>query len=130
MAKSTRRTPRAGPHERNAAEGRLAAIRTELTAIDYICSGTLLSRTKVCGKPNCACASSRDARHGPYYEWSRLEKGRLAHIVLPADSVPLFRQAVANYRRLRRLLRKWERDSVKVALAVQEGKFNNDNELK
>ena len=108
----------------------MAGIRAELAAIDYICSGTLLSRTKVCGKPNCACASSRDARHGPYYEWSRLEKGRLAHVVLPADSVPLFRQAVANYRRLRKLLRKWERESVRVALAVQAGKSNSINELK
>ena len=62
---------------------RIEQIRRRITGMDYVCSGTLLKRTKVCGKPGCRCAQDPAARHGPYYEWSRLEGGRLVHSVLP-----------------------------------------------
>jgi len=50
------------------ARERIASIRAVLNAMEYLCSGTLLRRTKVCGKPSCRCAQDRSARHGPYYE--------------------------------------------------------------
>ena len=117
MPKSTRRIERGGRSARQRAESQLSAIRTQVAALDYVCSGTLLKRTKVCGKPQCACASKPEARHGPYYEWSRREKGRLAHTVLPLEAVSILRRAIENNRRLRKLLRAWERESARVALA-------------
>ena len=61
------------------ARERIARIRDALSAIDYLCSGTLLQRTKVCGKPGCRCAQDPSARHGPYYEWGHMKGGRLVH---------------------------------------------------
>ena len=55
---------------------RIERIRGELASIDYLCSGTLLERTKVCGKPNCRCATDPAARHGPYYDWGHMRAGR------------------------------------------------------
>lgn len=118
MPKSSRRVERGGRRDRQRAEAQLSAIRAQVAALDYVCSGTLLKRTKVCGKPQCACASNPEARHGPYYEWSRRQKGRLAHTVLPAEAVAILRQAIKNNRRLRKLLRAWERQSARVALAT------------
>ena len=40
--------------------------------MDYLCSGTLLRRMKMCGKPGCRCSEDPDARHGPYYEWGHM----------------------------------------------------------
>ena len=51
---------------------KIGRIRAELTAIEYLCSGTLHQRTKVCGRPTCRCAQDPSARHGPYYEWGHL----------------------------------------------------------
>ena len=56
---------------------RIARIQRQVARMDLICSGTLLKRTKVCGKPNCRCARDPDAEHGPYYEWKRRENNRL-----------------------------------------------------
>lgn len=97
-------------------EQRLREIRARIGAIDYVCSGTLLRRMKLCGKPNCACVRNRAARHGPYYQWSRRKGGRQDNVVIPATAVPLFRRAALNYREIRKLLRKWEQESALLML--------------
>jgi len=71
----------------------------------------------VCGKPGCRCAHDPAARHGPYYEWGRLERGRLVHSQLSRDEAQRFVQAMRKYRRLKRLLRKWQQESVQAMLA-------------
>ena len=38
------------------AHERIARIRSDLNAMDYFSSGTLLQRTKICGNPRCRCA--------------------------------------------------------------------------
>ena len=88
--------------------------------MDYVCTGTLHCRTKSCGKPGCACATDKNARHGPYFEWTRRESGRLAHTVLAPAAVDLLRRALKNNRRLRKLVRAWERESMRVARATED----------
>jgi hypothetical protein len=43
-----------------------------------------------------------------------MENGRLAHTTLSAEEGPQVAKAIRNYRRLRRLLRVWERASLTV----------------
>jgi len=95
---------------------RLQRIRKQIMDLEHVCSGTLLRRTKVCGRPTCACATDRAARHGPYFEWSRWEDGHLVHTVLPASASSAMAQAIRNHRRLRRLMRLWEQESLRVML--------------
>ena len=95
----------------------LDQIRERIAAVDHICSGTLLRRTKVCGKPGCGCARDPGARHGPYYEWGRLERGRLVHTQLTTQEGARFAEAIRHYRLLRRLLARWIRESVRAILA-------------
>ena len=95
---------------------RLQRIRKQITNLEHVCSGTLVCRTKVCGKPSCACATDRAARHGPYYEWSRWEKDHRVYVSLPEPLAPGLAQAIRNHRRLRQLMRLWERESARVLL--------------
>jgi len=99
------------------ARQRIAHIREELARLDYICAGTLQHRTRVCGKPGCRCARDPAARHGPYYEWGRIEQGRLVHSKLSSHEARRFVQAMRKYRRLKRLLRRWQQASVQAMLA-------------
>jgi hypothetical protein len=89
-------------------EERIAEIQRAIAAMQYLSSGTLLKRTKLCGNPNCHCARDRTARHGPYYEWSYLKGGRLRHRTLSPKQAELMRRAIANYRKAKKLLRAWE----------------------
>lgn len=94
-------------------------IKREIRALGRICSGTLLERTKVCGKPNCRCATDPDQRHGPYLEWNRREDGALRHHNVTPKQAAAIRAAIENYQRLIALLAAWEKDSVDAILGAQ-----------
>ena len=93
------------------ARSRIAALRSELSAMDCVCSGTLLERMKTCGSPVCRCARDPAARHGPYYEWGHMKAGKLVHRLVSAEQAVLLRRAIGNYRRLKKLLRYWEAET-------------------
>jgi hypothetical protein len=97
-------------------------VRQQLLSIDLVCPGTLLRRMKVCGKPNCRCARDPKARHGPYYEWSRLKDGRLLHTVVPASQAREIARAIRNHRAVLDLLAVWSEKSAEAIQAATEAK--------
>jgi len=62
---------------------RIARIQKSLSAVDYLCSGTILKRMKKCGKPSCRCAQDPSARHGPYFEWGHMVEGPVGRSKAP-----------------------------------------------
>jgi hypothetical protein len=90
------------------ARERIARIRAALSAMDHFCSGTLLRRMKVCGKPGCRCAHDLSARHGPYYEWGHMKGGKLVHRTVSPEQAETLRLAIANYRIAKKLMKDWE----------------------
>ena len=93
------------------ARERIASIRATLAEIDYLCSGTLLKRMMKCGKANCRCQEDPAARHGPYYEWGRMKGGKLVHRYVGEQQAQILRGAIANYRKVKKLLRLWETET-------------------
>src|ERR1700677_1975381 len=87
---------------------KIAAIQKSIAAMEYLSSGTLLKRMKVCGNPRCHCASDPAARHGPYFEWSYLKAGKLHHRTLTPAQAEIMRLAIANQRKAKKLMRVWE----------------------
>jgi len=90
------------------ARGRIARIRAALSAMEHFCSGTLLRRMKICGKPGCRCAHEPSARHGPYFEWGHMKDGKLVHRSVSPQQAEILRLAIANYRNAKKLLKDWE----------------------
>ena len=90
---------------------RIARIREAISGVDYLCSGTLLKRTKACGKPGCRCAKDPNARHGPYYEWGHMQDGKLVHRIVSPEQAVILQQAIDNYRNVQKLLRNWEAET-------------------
>lgn len=99
---------------RSNAWDRIARIRQQIAQLHYLCSGTLVKRTKICGKANCRCFRDPRARHGPYYEWGYMSQGKQVHRMISAEQAALLRKALANYRVVRRLLRRWETETVRL----------------
>ncbi len=91
-------------------------LRRTINLMDFVASGTIHKRTKVCGRQNCRCATDPAARHGPYYEWSRRQDGRMVHSVITPAQAQLFTQAIQNYREIKQLLGRWERETAKEVL--------------
>jgi len=109
-------------HVRERAARKIAEIRAAVSALEFICSGTLLERRKVCGKPNCRCAHDPAARHGPYYEWTRRHRGKLVHRVVTAQQARFIHQAIADHRKILRVLRQWERETIRVIETLESSK--------
>lgn len=101
------------------ARARIERIRQQLVGIDYLCSGTLSERMKLCGRASCACARDPAARHGPYYEWGFMRASRLVHRQVSATQAAALRQAIANYRKVKQLLRDWEIETERLIDAEQ-----------
>lgn len=97
-----------------------SALRRRIQQIDGVLSGTLHTRTKVCGRPNCRCAQDPEARHGPYVEWSRRHDNRLVHRILTPEEAKQVQRAIANYRKIQELLAQWEQKTIKAVFP--EGK--------
>jgi hypothetical protein len=87
---------------------RSGKLRRLIDRMDFVASGTIHVRTKVCGRKNCKCATDPALRHGPYHEWTRSKDGRLQHRVVTSDQARLLRRAIANYREIQALLARWE----------------------
>ena len=92
----------------NRARQKIVAIQQALAALEYLCSGTLLKRMRVCGKPNCHCAKDPLSRHGPYYEWGHMLGGKLVHRPVRAEQAIVLQTAIDNHRRAKKLMREWE----------------------
>ena len=93
------------------ANTRIAAIHGAIGAVDYLCSGTLLEHMTRCGKPGCRCATNPDARHGPYYVWGHMRAGKLVHRRVSSEQAVVLRLAIANYRKVKKLLLDWEKET-------------------
>jgi hypothetical protein len=95
---------------------RTQTLRRAINTLDFVASGTLHTRTKVCGRPNCRCAVDPNARHGPYHEWSRRHNQRLLHSVLTSEQAKLLTEAIANYRKIQLLLVRWQQETAREIL--------------
>ena len=98
---------------------RIQAIRAAVAGFELLCTGTLSQRMMKCGKPTCGCASDPTARHGPYYEWAHMRAGKPTHRYVSAQQAHVLRQAIDNYKQVKKLLREWEDNTERLIDAVQ-----------
>jgi hypothetical protein len=82
-------------------------LRRAIGEVDLLVAGTLSVRRKTCGRKNCRCSTDPAARHGPYYEWTRMKDGRFVNTMVTAEQAALLEQAIANYRNVQELLKRW-----------------------
>lgn len=98
----------------------IARIRDQILRVDLLCPGSLVTRYNTCGKPHCRCAQDPDARHGPYYIWSRREEGRLVQTVVSPAEARALERAIKNHRRVLDLLARWGRESARLILVRRD----------
>jgi hypothetical protein len=79
-------------------------LRRRLAQTGYICTGTVATVYRKCGKSYCACATDPNARHGPYHSWTRKVKGKTVTRNLTEAQADSCSRYIANYRELEQLL--------------------------
>jgi len=86
-------------------------LATELATIGFISPGSVVVRYTSCGKPGCRCQANPPQRHGPYYQWSRAVAGKTVSRRLDEREAALYRDWIANRRRLEQIITQMEQTS-------------------
>jgi hypothetical protein len=94
-------------------EAQYRSLIGELDGLGFISPGSLISRETSCGKPGCRCQGDPPRRHGPYFQWSRLQDGKTVSRRLDEDEADLYRQWIANRRRMEAIITQMEEVSAK-----------------
>ena len=113
------KTAEKSENSRSAIHQRIGSLKRRIAEVDLVCCGTLLQRTKVCGKSNCRCATDPDARHGPYYEWNRLVDGKLRHTIVSPGRAREIKRALENHRRILKIVAQWQQESINLILRTK-----------
>jgi len=108
------------------ARRRIASIQRRIAQIDLIASGTLLERTKTCGKPSCRCLTEPAARHGPYWEWNRRIDNHLCHRTVSPEEAREILRAMDDYQLLLALLADWEEETERILLGPDRVRLRKD----
>jgi len=98
------------------------SLTARLRQIGFIWPGYLQRRMLTCGKPNCACQTDPEARHGPYSYWTTKEAQKTVSKLLPADEAELYEQWINNRRELEQIVREMyelSRQAAKIELRLR-----------
>ena len=94
-------------------ENQYRELLSELQGLGFISPGSVVLRETSCGNPRCRCMGDPPRLHGPYYQWSAKVNNKTVSRRLSADEAELFREWIANRRRLQRVIRDLERVSAR-----------------
>lgn len=59
-----------------------------------------MERYLPCGTEGCACHKDRQARHGPYYQWTRKVRGKTVAVWVPREVAEVCRRWMKEGERL------------------------------
>src|SRR5450432_354828 len=76
-------------------------LATELAHPRPMRRGSISERTIRCGKPNCACASDPEARHGPYFSLTQAVEGKTRSRFLNTEQAAVAQQQIEAGREFR-----------------------------
>ena len=88
-----------------------AELAAQLASVGFISPGSVVIRYTSCGKPGCRCQADPPQRHGPYYQWSRAVAGKTVSRRLNEHEAELYRNWIANRRRLEQIIAQMEQTS-------------------
>ncbi len=93
---------------------RYAELSEELARIGYICTGSVMSLYRKCGKTDCGCKEDRAMQHGPYHIWTRKDKGKTVTRSLTNEQAKRCAEYVENNRKLKALVEEMKRISIRI----------------
>lgn len=86
----------------------------QIVSLDYILTGSIITKYSPCGKSGCHCVDGKKNWHGPYYIWTRKENGKTVTQSLSKSQVKFCKKAITNMRKLKTQIEKWKQKSITV----------------
>ena len=80
---------------------RIEELKQQILDLDLVVAGTLVRRTKESLQLGKSTVSPPRPRHGPYFEWGRIEGGRRVSTTVSPAKARRLKVALRNQRRLK-----------------------------
>jgi len=87
---------------------KIKLLKNKIISRDWVLQGTLLRQYKQCGKTNCRCHQDKKYWHGPYWIWTRKEKGKTITKTLSQKQAGRVKKALEDMKKLNTLVEKWK----------------------
>lgn len=88
------------------------ALTDQLSAIDGVLPGSLVTRLMRCGHQGCACRADPPTLHGPYIQWSRSVGGKTVTRYLSGEELERYQEWFDNARQLKEIVAQLEIASI------------------
>ncbi len=85
-------------------ERRYRELAAQLADVGLVSAGSVTRRYTRCTSPGCKCRADPPQPHGPYWQWTRKVDGKTVTRRLTPAEATLYREWIANDRRMRRLI--------------------------
>ena len=95
-------------------EKKYKKLEKQLSAIGYVCMGSINTVYTRCGNAYCDCSQDVSKRHGPYYLWTKKKNGKTISKRLSRKQVTVCRKFIKNYKKLKIILEKMKDISMKI----------------
>ena len=89
-------------------DSKIKWLKNQITAREWILQGTLLRQSKQCGKNNCRCHQDKKYWHGPYWIWTRKEKGKTITMTLNQNQAKQVKKSLGEMKKINKLIEKWK----------------------
>ena len=95
----------------------------QISALPAFRQGTLASRFRKCGKPNCHCAGDESTGHGPSWNITRKVHGRTVSTYIKTEDIDVIQQQVDTFHQFQNLVHEYVETNIKICDArLEEGK--------
>jgi hypothetical protein len=94
-------------------------LKAAISEIGIVLRGSVTERYMPCGRKGCHCQATPATLHGPYFQWTTKVEGKTRTVRLRPDEVPLYREWIANGRRLDQILKDWEQTGLAAAQLIR-----------
>ncbi len=84
------------------------AVKNQIISKGWILQGTLLKQFKQCGKNNCRCHQDKKYWHGPYWVWTRKEKGKTITKTLSKNQAKMVKKSLEDMKKINKFIGKWK----------------------
>ncbi len=89
-------------------DSKTKAIKNQIISKGWILQGTLLKQFKQCGKNNCQCHQDKKYWHGPYWIWTRKEKGKTITKTLSKNQAKMVKKSLEDMKKINKFIVKWK----------------------
>ena len=96
-------------------EREFAETKRQLSSLGFVLQGSLSERRMLCGKAGCRCRTDPDARHGPYYQWSRKIRAKTVSSYLSREKARICKEWIRNNRDMEKIIKRLRRLSLRAA---------------